>query len=88
MPETVSSSKEDWARRKEEQARLRRRQNELKKTEERIEALEARDKEIDEQMTREEVFTDVQKCIELGQEKAELAQELEALYEKWEELSV
>ena len=82
-----SSSKEDWARRKEEQALARKRQNELKKTEERISLLEERSAEIDALMTQEEVFTDVQKCTELSQEKADLLSELDGLYEKWEELS-
>lgn len=82
-----SSSKEDWVRRKEAQARIRRRQNELKKTEDRIAALEERDHTIDTLMTQEDVFTDVAKCTELGKEKAEIASELEHLYEIWEELS-
>ncbi len=83
---TSSSSKEDWARRKEEQALARKRQSELKKTEERISFLEERSAEIDVLLTQEEVFTDVQKCTELSQEKADLLLELDGLYEKWEEL--
>ncbi len=83
----ASSSKEDWARRKEEQALERKRQNELKKTEERISELETRSAEIDALMAQEEIFTDVQKCMELSQEKADLLSELDSLYEKWEELS-
>lgn len=81
------SSKTDWAKQKEEQAKERKRQNELKKTEDRITELEERDKEIDEQMALEEVFTDVSKCVQLSKEKAAIAEELETLYEKWEELS-
>ncbi len=87
QPTAPSSSKEDWARRKEEQALARKRQNELKKTEERISSLEERSAEIDALMAQEEVFTDVQKCTELSQEKADLLSELDGLYEKWEELS-
>ncbi len=83
----VSSSKEDWARRKEEQALERKRQSELKKTEERISGLETRSAEIDALMAQEEIFTDVQKCMDLSQEKADLLTELDSLYEKWEKLS-
>lgn len=86
-PAAATSSKEDWARKKEEQARERKRQNDLKKTEDRISALEERDKEIDELMTQEAVFSDVAKCVELSKEKASIAEELETLYELWETLS-
>jgi len=83
----LSSSKEDWARSKEEQAQKRRLENELKRTEERIAKLEERDREIDSLLSQEEVFTDVTRCLELTKEKASVAQELEELYGKWEELS-
>ena len=83
----ASSSREDRARRKEEQARERRRQNELKKLEDRISELEERSSELDELLSQEEVFTDVQKCTEVSQEKADVLKELDELYEKWEELS-
>ena len=72
---------------KEEQARIRKRQNELKKTEDRIHVLEVRDKEIDELMMQEEVFTNVAKCVELNKEKTAINEELEQLYERWEELA-
>ena len=72
---------------KEEQARIRKRQNELKKTEDRIHVLEVRDKEIDELMMQEEVFTNVAKCVELNKEKTAVNEELEQLYEHWEELA-
>ncbi len=81
---SVSSAREDRERRKEEQARERRRQNELKKLEDRISELEAQDRELDELMSREEIFTDVRKCMELSQQKADLMKELDELYEKWE----
>ena len=82
-----SASKLDWKEQKEEKARERKRQNELKKTEERITALEERDQEIDELMTQEEVFTNSVRCQELAVEKAGIAEELEELYLKWEELA-
>ncbi len=76
-----------WQQQKEEQARIRKRQNELKKTEDRIHVLEVRDKEIDELMMQEEVFTNVAKCVELNKEKTAINEELEQLYERWEELA-
>ncbi|MDO5422863.1 MAG: ABC-F type ribosomal protection protein [Eubacteriales bacterium] len=82
-----SATKTDWKQQKEEQARLRKRQNDLKKTEERIAALEARDKEIDAELEKEEVFTQVSECVKLNTEKAAILEELEVLYEKWEELA-
>ena len=83
----VSESKLSWQEQKEAQARLRKRQNELKKTEERIGELEDRDGEIDALMVQEEIFTNSVKCQELAKEKAAIAEELEELYMKWEELA-
>lgn len=82
-----SENKLSWQEQKEAQAKERKRQNELKKTEERIGTLEARDGEIDELMTQEEVYSNSVKCQELAKEKAAIAEELEILYEKWEELA-
>ena len=84
---TGSSSREDWARKKEEQARERKRQNDLKKTEARIQILEERDAQIDQLLDLEENYTDLEKCTSLTTEKAEVAQELEKLYEVWAELA-
>jgi len=85
--EKTSEVKRSWQQQKEEQARQRKRQNDLKKTEDRIHALETRDAEIDELMGREDIFTDVAKCMELTTEKAGIAEELENLYELWETLA-
>nr|WP_317282022.1 ABC-F family ATP-binding cassette domain-containing protein [uncultured Sellimonas sp.] len=82
-----SSSKLDWKAQKEAQAKERKRQNDLKKTEERIEKLETRNSEIDELMTREDVYSNSVRCQELAKEQASIASELEELYEKWEELA-
>ena len=86
--ETKSSAvKLDWKQQKEEQARLRKKENDLKKTEAMIEELETRDSEIDEEMAKPEIATNVAECVRLSKEKAEIAQKLEELYEKWEELA-
>ena len=84
---TASEAKLSWQEQKEEQARLRKRQNELKKTEERIAFLENRDAELNELLSKEEIYTNSVKCQELATEKAKNNEELEALYEKWEELA-
>ena len=86
---TVSESetKLDWKAQKEAQAKERKRQNDLKKTEEQITVLEQRDKEIDELMTQEEVYTNSLRCRELSEEKAKIALDLEKLYACWEELA-
>lgn len=86
--ETKSSAvKLDWKQQKEEQARLRKKENDLKKAEAMIEELETRDSEIDEEMAKPEIATNVAECVRLSKEKAEIAQKLEELYEKWEELA-
>ncbi len=82
-----SGSKLGWKQQKELQAQLRKKQNHLKKIETRIEGLERRDKEIDQLLGQEEVFTDVAKITELSKEKEDLRTELEDLYEEWEALS-
>ena len=84
---TASEAKLSWQEQKEEQARLRKRQNELKKTEERIAFLENRDAELNELLSKEEIYTNSVKCQELATEKAKNNEELETLYEKWEELA-
>ncbi|MGO5541362.1 ABC-F family ATP-binding cassette domain-containing protein [Blautia sp. HCP3S3_H10_1] len=89
-PEEVkeaSETKLTWQQQKEEQAQKRKRENELKKVEARIEELETRDKEIDETMVLPDVCTNVAECTRLSREKAAIAEELEGLYEKWEELA-
>lgn len=87
VKENVSETKLTWQQQKEEQALKRKRENELKKVEARIEELEARDKEIDETMVLPDVCTNVAECTKLSREKAAIAEELEGLYEKWEELA-
>ena len=76
-----------WQQQKEENALKRKRENELKKVETRIEELETRDKEIDETMVLPDVCTNVAECTKLSREKAAITEELEELYEKWEELA-
>ena len=85
--QSASSAQMDWKTRKEEQARLRKRENDLKKLETLISELEARDKEIDEEFNLPETGTDLPRCQELSHEKAEIAGQLEQLYDQWAELA-
>ncbi len=81
-----SESKLSWKQQKELQAQLRKKQNDLKRIETQIETLEARDKEIDQLLTQEEIFTNITEVTKLSQEKEALLTELESLYEEWENL--
>ena len=81
------SAKADWKHSKEEQALLKKKKNELKKTEERITVIEDRLKAIEEESALPEVCTDTARLLELHKESTKLSEELDTLYEKWEELS-
>ncbi len=85
--EAASAGKLDWKQQKEEQARIRKRENDLKKTENEIFDLETRDQEIDELLTREEIYTSTAECLKLHQEKEAIHKRLELLYEAWESLA-
>lgn len=82
-----SEVKLDWKAQKEEQARLRKKENDLKKCEEKIAELEARISEIDTEMSDPAIGTQVAKLQELTKEQAACQEQLEKLYEKWEELA-
>ncbi len=83
----VSQEKLSWKQKKEEEARKRKRENDLKKTERRIEELEERDGEINQLLSQPEIATDVQQCTQLSQEQEAIQDELETLYEQWEDLA-
>jgi len=87
VQEAESENKQSWQQQKEEQARLRKRKNDLKKTEDEIHQLEQRNDEIDELLTREEIFTNVQRLLELNEEKKAIEERLLELLELWEELA-
>ena len=82
-----AEAKISWQQSKEEQARLRKLKNELKKTEENIARIEERILAIDEESYLPEVCRDTAKLMELHNEKTSLSDELDTLYEKWEDLS-
>lgn len=82
-----SEVKLDWKAQKEEQARLRKKENDLKKCEEKIAELEARISEIDTEMSDPAISTQVAKLQELTKEQTSCQEQLEKLYEQWEELA-
>ena len=82
-----SEVKLDWKAQKEEQARLRKKENDLKKCEEKIAELESRISEIDTEMSDPAIGTQVAKLQELSKEQAACQEQLEKLYEQWEELA-
>lgn len=82
-----SEVKLDWKAQKEEQARLRKKENDLKKCEEKIAELEARISEIDTEMSDPAIGTHVAKLQELTKEQVACQEQLEKLYEQWEELA-
>lgn len=82
-----SEVKLDWKAQKEEQARLRKKENDLKKCEEKIAELEARISEIDTEMSDPAIGTQVAKLQELAKEQTACQEQLEKLYEQWEELA-
>lgn len=82
-----SEVKLDWKAQKEEQARLRKKENDLKKCEEKIAELEARISEIDTEMSDPAIGTQVAKLQELSKEQTACQEQLEKLYEQWEELA-
>lgn len=82
-----SEGKQDWKKQKEEQAKIRKRENELKKVESQIEELEDKIAQIDTQFEKPEIATNSAKLGELTKEKDGYQQELDVLYQRWEELA-
>jgi ATP-binding cassette subfamily F protein 3 len=86
-PAGSAESKTDWKQYKEAQAAQRKLENQLKKAELEIEALENRNAEIDELLTKEEIYTDVGELMKLNEEKKAVETRLEECMETWEMLS-
>ncbi len=82
-----TETKKDWKRSKEEQAKERKRQNDIKKTEARIEELEQLLSDLNDEMALPENATNSAKLNEIAEKQAVANEELEQLYELWEELS-
>ena len=78
---------ENWQKEKELQAMKRKRENDLKKTEEQITRFEELLKAIEDEMSLPENAVNVAKLNELTSRHEEICNELNNLYEKWEQLS-
>ncbi len=83
-PEKETAAKLSWKEQKEQQAKQRKKENEIKRIEEQIERLENRDAEIDGQMAKPDVCTNVAKLQELAKEKEGILTQLNDLMERWE----
>ena len=82
-----SEGRMDWKKQKEEQAQERKRAARVKALEKEIAQAEERDRVIDEELQKEEVFTDLARVTALSEEKARIADQLESLYDQWAELA-
>lgn len=76
----------DYKQQKELQAQLRKRETQLKKCEERIDFLEKKNKELEAQMNDPVIATSSVKLQEIAKEIEQNNEELEKLYNEWEEL--
>ncbi len=81
------TGKEDWKQKKQLQAEKRKLENELRKVETRIEQLEDEIQKLQEEMAKPEVAVISAKVIKLHTQVQQKQEELEMLYEKWEELT-
>lgn len=82
--EEISESKLDWKQQKEALAQQRKQENRRIKVEDEIAKLEDRQQEIEKEMARPEVATNVGHLMELSNEQASITSSLEKLYEEWE----
>lgn len=86
-PLKETGGKEEWKQKKQEQAAQRRLENELRKVESRIEQLETEKAQLEEEMAKPEVAVISAKVMELHTQIRQKEEELESLYDRWEELT-
>ena len=84
--EKVKDSKISWQQSREEQNRLKKKKNDLKRTEERIADIEKRIEDIDTEYSDPSIGSNTARLMELHNESIKLKNELDELYEHWEEL--
>ena len=82
--DNIGQTKQDWQEDKERKAKERKRIRDIEKAEVRIHELEEHNKKIEEMLTREEFFSNPEKCHELIIVREENEKELIRLYEHWE----
>lgn len=82
-----SEGKTDWKQQKKIQSEKRKVENRLAEVEDRIAACEEDLRQIEEEFAKDDVATNSAKLNELSQKQEKLQEELDTLYESWEELS-
>lgn len=82
-----SEGKTDWKQQKKIQSEKRKVENRLAEVEDRIATCEEDLRQIEEEFAKDDVATNSAKLNELSQKQEKLQEELDALYESWEELS-
>lgn len=87
VPVKETGGKDDWKQKKMQQAAQRKLENELNKVENRIEQLETQKQELEAEMAKPEVAVISAKVMELHTQIQQKEEELEILYDKWEELT-
>ena len=83
----ASANKQNWQTKKEEQKELRKIQNELKRIEDEVAKLEEANAKLDEELASPEIAANVGKLMEVHKQKEANDERINALLERWEELS-
>lgn len=81
-------SKLNWQEEKVKQAQQKKIKNEIKRTEERMALIEAEIEELDNMYADPAISSDTAKLMEIHTRKEALSKELDALYDKWGELTL
>ena len=87
QPLAASANKQNWQTKKEEQKELRKIQNELKRIEDEVAKLEEANAKLDEELVNPEIAANVGKLMEVHKHKEANDERINALLERWEELS-
>ena len=87
QPLASSANKQSWQTKKEEQKELRKIQNELKRIEDEVAKLEEANAKLDEELANPEIAANVGKLMEVHKHKEANDERINALLERWEELS-
>ncbi|MBQ1548331.1 MAG: ABC-F family ATP-binding cassette domain-containing protein [Lachnospiraceae bacterium] len=82
-----NSKKLSWQEQKKEAAEKKKKENRIKEIEEKIDVLENEISEIEEKFQSQEIATNSAKLNELTKQSEEKKEELQILYEEWEELN-
>ncbi|MDD6657739.1 MAG: ABC-F family ATP-binding cassette domain-containing protein [Lachnospiraceae bacterium] len=83
----ITENKMNWQEQKENQAQKRKLENALKITEESIEKIETKICELEEEMAKPDIATNIGKLSELSRTCETHKEDLNKLYEEWEKLS-